>query len=62
MRSEGSISGFSSRAFASGLAFLDDSRQQKDAYLAQRLRGLPDDDRIVLEQAAEVLERILEQQ
>lgn len=49
-------------ATASGLAFLDDSRQQKDAYLAQRLRGLPDDDRIVLEQAAEVLERILDQQ
>jgi DNA-binding MarR family transcriptional regulator len=49
-------------ATASGLAFLDDSRQQKDAYLAQRLRSLPDDDRIVLEQAAEVLERILEQQ
>ena len=49
-------------ATASGLAFLDDSRQQKDAYLAQRLRTLSDDDRIVLEQAAEVLERILEQQ
>ena len=49
-------------ATASGLAFLDDSRQQKDAYLAQRLRSLPDDDRIVLEQAAEVLERILDQQ
>jgi DNA-binding MarR family transcriptional regulator len=49
-------------ATRSGLAFLDDSRQQKDAYLAQRLRGLSDDDRIVLEQAAEVLERILEQQ
>ena len=48
-------------ATASGLAFLDDSRQQKDAYLAQRLRSLPDDDRIVLEQAAEVLERILDQ-
>ena len=49
-------------ATAAGLAFLDDSRQQKDAYLAQRLRSLSDDDRIVLEQAAEVLERILEQQ
>ena len=49
-------------ATRSGLAFLDDSRQQKDAYLAQRLRSLSDDDRIVLEQAAEVLERILEQQ
>ena len=49
-------------ATAAGLAFLEDSRQQKDAYLAQRLRSLSDDDRIVLEQAAEVLERILEQQ
>lgn len=49
-------------ATPSGLSFLDDSRQQKDAYLAQRLRTLPDADRIALEQAAEVLERILEQQ
>ena len=49
-------------ATGSGLAFLDDSRQQKDAYLAQRLRSLTDDDRIVLEQAAEVLERVLEDQ
>jgi DNA-binding MarR family transcriptional regulator len=44
----------------SGLAFLDDSRQQKDAYLAQRLRSIPDEDRLVLEQAAAVLERILD--
>ena len=49
-------------ATGSGLAFLDDSRQQKDAYLAQRLRSLTDDDRILLEQAAEVLERVLEDQ
>ena len=48
-------------ATAAGLAFLDDSRQQKDAYLAQRLRTVSDEDRIVLEQAAEVLERILEE-
>lgn len=48
-------------ATATGLAFLDDSRQQKDAYLAQRLRTVSDEDRIVLEQAAEVLERILEE-
>src|SRR5687767_6960868 len=47
-------------ATVAGLAFLDDSRQQKDAYLAQRLRSLADEDRAVLEQAAEVLERILE--
>ena len=47
-------------ATAAGLAFLDDSRQQKDAYLAQRLRTVSGEDRIVLEQAAEVLERILE--
>ena len=49
-------------ATASGLAFLDDSRQQKDAYLAQRLRSLSVDERTVLEQAAGVLERILEEQ
>ena len=47
-------------ATPAGLAFLDDSRQQKDAYLAQRLRILTDEDRTVLEQAAGVLERILE--
>jgi DNA-binding MarR family transcriptional regulator len=48
-------------ATGSGLAFLDDSRQQKDAYLAQRLRTVSPEDRSVLEQAAEVLERILEE-
>jgi DNA-binding MarR family transcriptional regulator len=48
-------------ATPAGLAFLDDSRQQKDAYLAQRLQGLSDDDRRALEQAAGVLERILDQ-
>jgi DNA-binding MarR family transcriptional regulator len=49
-------------ATSPGLTFLEDSRQQKDAYLAQRLRTLSDEDRIVLEQAAAVLERILEDQ
>ena len=49
-------------ATASGLAFLEDSRQQKDAYLAQRLRSLSAADRRALEQAAEVLERILDDQ
>ena len=48
-------------ATPSGLAFLDNSRQQKDAYLAQRLRILSDDDRLALEHAAAVLERILEE-
>ena len=47
-------------ATPAGLAFLEDSRQQKDAYLAQRLRSLSPEDRTALEQAAEVLERILE--
>jgi DNA-binding MarR family transcriptional regulator len=47
-------------ATAAGLAFLDDSRQQKDAYLAQRLTNVSAEDRMVLEQAAEVLERILD--
>jgi DNA-binding MarR family transcriptional regulator len=49
-------------ATPSGLAFLDDSRQQKDAYLAQRLRTLSGDDRMALEAAAAVLERILEEE
>jgi DNA-binding MarR family transcriptional regulator len=47
-------------ATAAGLAFVEGSRQQKDAYLARRIRSLPEEDRIVLEQAAGVLERILE--
>jgi DNA-binding MarR family transcriptional regulator len=47
-------------ATAAGLAFIEDSRQQKDAYLARRIRSLPREDRVVLEQAAGVLERILE--
>ena len=48
-------------ATAAGLAFMDDSRQQKDAYLAQRLRSLSDDDRAVLARAAAVLEGIMDQ-
>lgn len=43
-----------------GLAFLTESRHQKDAYLARRLHSLSDADRAVLEQAATVLERILD--
>ena len=48
-------------ATVEGLRFLDRSRRQKDAYLAERLRGLDADDRAALERAAEVLERLLEQ-
>ena len=48
-------------ATAAGLAFLEDSRQSKDAYLATRLRTLSPDDRLALERAAEVLERILDE-
>ena len=48
-------------ATAAGLSFLEDSRQSKDAYLAQRLRGLAPEDRVALERAAVVLERILDQ-
>ncbi len=47
-------------ATAAGLRFLDHSRQQKDAYLAERLRDLDPDDRAALERAAGVLERLLE--
>ena len=46
---------------AAGLAFLEDSRQSKDAYLATRLRTLTPEDRLALERAAEVLERILDE-
>ena len=48
-------------ATAAGLAFLEDSRQSKDAYLATRLRTLSPEDRLALERAAEVLERILDE-
>jgi hypothetical protein len=48
-------------ATGAGLAFLEDSRQSKDAYLAQRIRTLTPEDRVALERAAEVLERILDE-
>jgi DNA-binding MarR family transcriptional regulator len=47
-------------ATAAGLAFLDNSRRQKDAYLAERLHRLDADDRAALERAADLLERLLE--
>ncbi len=47
-------------ATAAGVAFLDDSLQQKDAYLAERLRNLSGADQAVLERAAGILERMLE--
>ena len=46
-------------ATAAGLRFLDRSRRQKDAYLAERLRTLDADDRASLERAIDVLERLL---
>jgi DNA-binding MarR family transcriptional regulator len=48
-------------ATGSGLAFLEDSRQSKDAYLAQRIRTLAPEEREALDRAAEVLERILDE-
>ena len=49
-------------ATAAGLAVLEDSRQSKDAYLARRIRTLSPEDRVALERAAEVLERILDEE
>ncbi|MDQ3640442.1 MAG: MarR family transcriptional regulator, partial [Actinomycetota bacterium] len=46
------------RATMAGLRFLEESRQQKDAYLAERLRALSAADRAALERAADVLERL----
>jgi len=43
-----------------GAALLKKLRSRKTAYLAQRLRELPDDDVKALERAAEVLERLLD--
>ena len=44
----------------SGSALLKKLRSRKNAYLARRLRELPDEDVAALERAAEVLERLLD--
>ncbi len=49
------------RATRAGLRFLEESRQQKDAYLAERLRSLDPADKAALERAAGVLEHLLEE-
>lgn len=49
------------RATRAGLRFLEQSRQQKDAYLAERLRTLSPADRAALEGAADVLEHLLDE-
>lgn len=43
-----------------GHALLRELRTRKNAYLARRLRDLPEEDRAALERAADVLERMLE--
>jgi DNA-binding MarR family transcriptional regulator len=43
-----------------GHALLDEQRTRKDAYLARRLRTLAAEDRAALRRAAEILERLLE--
>ena len=43
-----------------GAARLAEMRTRKDAYLAERLRKLPAEDRVTLARAAEILEDILE--
>ncbi len=50
------------QATAAGLTFMEESRQQKDAYLAERLRNLDADERAELQRAADLLERLLEDQ
>ena len=47
-------------ATADGRAHLKRLRSRKNAYLARRMRELPDDDVATLERAAEILERVLE--
>jgi DNA-binding MarR family transcriptional regulator len=46
-------------ASPAGSALLREMRGRKNAYLAQRLEGLPDDDVAALERAAAILERML---
>ena len=48
-------------ATTEGSALLKRLRGRKNAYLAQRMKKLPDDDVIALERAAEILERVLEE-
>ena len=48
-------------ATTEGKAHLKRLRSRKNAYLAQRMRKLPDEDVIALERAAEILERVLEE-
>jgi DNA-binding MarR family transcriptional regulator len=43
-----------------GEALLRQVRTRKDAFLAQRLRALPPEDRATLDQATRILERLLE--
>ena len=45
-----------------GRAMLKRIRSRKNAYLAQRMRDLPDEDVVALERAAEILERVLEEE
>jgi DNA-binding MarR family transcriptional regulator len=43
-----------------GRAFLDEQRTRKTAFLAERLETLTPDERVTLERAADILERVLE--
>ncbi len=47
---------------AAGRERLRRLRGRKNAYLARRMRDLPTEDRLALERAAEVLERLLEEE
>lgn len=49
-------------ATAEGSALLKRLRSRKNAYLARRMRDLPDEDVDALERAAEILERVLEEE
>lgn len=49
-------------ATAEASELLDRVRQRKDAYLARRLRDLPERDRATLRRAASILERMLEEE
>jgi DNA-binding MarR family transcriptional regulator len=49
-------------ASAAGRDHLEEARSRKDAYLARRLRALPAADRATLARAADLLERLLEEE
>ena len=61
-RSRPTVARRSSPLTPAGAALLEEIRTRKDAFLAQRLRGLSAEDRATLARAADLLEGLLEEE